>query len=142
MLRFDVPPVWSHVIRWEAFLNFVFCLLAMWISPWVMLVPAAQGLVRGFFGHARCPAHRLWKSIAEARGWGGKKENAGAKMFANKILFIASLAALGLAASGLEFWKVPVSLLLVFTFLEFAFAFCAACWVYGAWYKRFPPRGA
>jgi hypothetical protein len=46
---------------------------------------------------------------------------------------------LTLAAFGQSFWNVPVMVLIVFTFLEWAFAFCAACWVYGAWYQRFPP---
>jgi hypothetical protein len=139
MLRFDLPPVWSNVIRLEAFLNFVFCWVALLVSPWVMVIPAVQGFIRGFLGHPTCPAHRLWRSIAEARGWGGKKENAGAKMFANKILFVASTVSLTLAAFGQSFWNVPVMVLIVFTFLEWAFAFCAACWVYGAWYQRFPP---
>jgi hypothetical protein len=35
--------------------------------------------------------------------------------------------------------RVPVAALLGFSFLEWAAAFCAACWVYGAWYQRFPP---
>lgn len=27
-----------------------------------------------------------------------------------------------------------------FSFLEWALSFCAACWIYGAWYRRFPPN--
>jgi hypothetical protein len=62
-------------------------------------------------------------------------------MFANKILFIASMVALALLAAGSPMWKLPVGVLIVFSFLEWALAFCAACWVYGAWYRRFPPAG-
>jgi hypothetical protein len=136
MLRFDVPQVWSSVIRWEAFVNFVVCWLALLVSPWMLLVSAAQGLVRGFVGHHRCPSHRLWKRIFNP----GRKENAGPKMFANKLLCVASVIALALYAAGLPAWQVPVGALIVFSFMEWAFSFCAACWVYGAWYRAFPPR--
>jgi hypothetical protein len=142
MLRFDVPRVHANVIRWEAFLTHVICWLAWFTTPWLMLLPAAQGLVRGVFGHHRCPSHGLWKRAALALGRAGKLEDAGAKMFANKLLFIASTVSLLLYASGSAMWQVPVAVLLVFSFLEWALSFCAACWVYGAWYKRFPPSGA
>lgn len=142
MLRFDIPQVWSNVIRWEAFLTFVFCWLALLVTPWVLVVPLAQGLIRGFIGHHRCPAHQVWKRAAEARGWGGKKEDAGAKMFANRILFIASAVGLLLFLSGSPLWRVPCVALIVFSFLEWALSFCAACWAYGVWYRRFPPAGA
>lgn len=140
MLRFDVPQVWSNVIRWEAFINFALCWVAVLAVPWIMVVPAVQGLVRGFFGHHRCPLHRLWKRIFESQGWGGKKENAGAKMFANKILFVASSVSVALYAAGSTLWVIPCYVLIVFSFLEWALSFCAACWVYGAWYSRFPPK--
>lgn len=140
MLRFDLPPVWANVTRWEAFINFLFCLAALFLTPWLMLVPLFQGFVRGFLGHYKCPAHRIWARLFEARGWGGKKENPGAKMFANKLLFLASLVAVIALVSGSDFWKVPCLVLLVFTTLEWAFSFCAACWAYGFWYSRFPPK--
>lgn len=142
MLRFDVPPVWSNVTRWEAFLSFVFTLLALAYSPWFMIVPLVQGLIRGFLGHYRCPAHKLWAVLFEKFQWGGRKENAGAKMFANKLLFIASTVAVIAYALGSDIWKIPTIVLAVFTTLEWAISFCAACWVYGAWYRRFPPKQA
>jgi hypothetical protein len=142
MLRFDVPPVWSNVIRWEAFLTFVICWLVLLFSPWLLLVTLAQGFVRGFIGHRYCPAHRLWKFIFERRAWGGKKENAGAKMFANKILFLASVVALALFLRGSALWQVPVIALILFSFLEWTISFCAGCWVYGIWYQKFPPKSA
>lgn len=140
MLRFDVPQVWSNVIRWEAFITSVVCVLALAAFPWAMLLPVVQGLVRGFFGHHRCPAHLLWKKVAEGKQWGGKKENAGAKMFANKILFVVSSIAMLLWLSGNPLWTVPTVALLVFSTMEWAFSFCVACWAYGFWYQRFPPK--
>ncbi len=140
MLRFDVPQVWSNVIRWEAFMTFVLSLLALLVAPWVMLLLVAQGFVRGFIGHHRCPSHLLWKKIVEARQWGGKKENAGAKMFANKILFLASAISMALYFSGSGLWVVPCAALVIFSFLEWVLSFCVACWAYGFWYQRFPPK--
>jgi len=140
MLRFDVPQVWSRVIRWEAFLTFGVCWIALFVWPWVLLLLVAQGFVRGFLGHHRCPLHRTWKRLFEARGWGGRKENAGAKMFANKVLFLASSVAVLLLAAGSPMWQVPVTALIIFSFLEWAFAFCAGCWAYGFWYSKFPPK--
>lgn len=141
MLRFDVPQVWSNVIRWEAFVTFVLSGSAVLFGlPWLMLILVVQGAVRGFIGHHRCPAHLLWKKIAEARQWGGKKENAGAKMFANKLLFLAGSASLLLFFSGSTLWVIPASALVVFSCLEWALSFCVACWAYGLWYQHFPPK--
>ena len=140
MLRFDVPPVWSNVARWEAFVSFVISGLALLYSPWLMIILLVQGLVRGFMGPQTCPAHRLWSYGFERLGWAGRKENAGAKMFANKVLALASTVALIAYAMGSSMWQVPVTALLIFTSLEWAFSFCAACWVYGAWYRWFPPK--
>lgn len=140
MLRFDLPPVWSRVTRIEAFVSFVVCLAALLFTPWLMLILVVQGFVRGFLGHYKCPIHRIVAVVMESRNWGGKKENPGAKMFANKILFIASSVSVLAFALGSDLWKIPCMVLMVFTTLEWAGSFCAACWVYGLWYSRFPPK--
>jgi len=140
MLRFDVPQVWSNVIRWEAFITFVVCIVALLGFPWVMLLLVVQSFIRGFIGHHRCPAHLLWKKLFETQGWAGKKENAGAKMFANKLLFIASSAAVLLFVYGSGLWIVPCIVLVVFSSMEWALSFCVACWAYGYWYQHFPPK--
>jgi len=140
MLRFDLPPVWSNVTRWEAFINFLVCGAALLVSPWLMAILVVQGFIRGFLGHYKCPAHRLWVWLFEARGLGGKKENAGAKMFANKVLFVAASVSLVAYALGSGIWIVPCVALMVFTTLEWAFSYCAACSVYGLWYRWFPPK--
>ena len=141
MLRFDIPPVFANVVRWEAFIVFALCLLALFVSPWFLAILPLQGLVKGFIGHHKCPSHLLWKNLFVSMGWQGKKENAGAKMFAGKLLFIASTVAMTLFLLGKPQWKIPASALLIFSFLEWAFAFCAACSVYNAWYRYFPPKG-
>ena len=141
MLRFDIPPVFSNVIRWEAFLVFCICLIALFVTPWVLLILPVQGFIKGFFGHHKCPSHLLWKAIFVKQGWQGHKEKAGAKMFAAKILFIAGSVASTLFLMGSTRWQVPCTAVLIFAFMEWAFSFCAACYVYGAWYRFFPSKG-
>lgn len=135
MLRFDQAPLGSTVARWEAFVNGLCCAAALWVSPWIMAIPAVQGFIRGFVGYAHCPLHRFWHAHFEARGWAGRPENAGPKMFANKLLFLASAVALGLALAQQPLWQLPCLVLLLFTTLEWSLSFCAACWVYGLWYR-------
>jgi hypothetical protein len=139
MLRFDLPRVHANLVRWEALLTCLVCLLALRWSPWLMAVLALQGGLRGWLGHHREPLHALWKRILQAQGWAGPLEDVGAKMFAAKLLCIASSVALLLAAAGSTLWRVPVAVLVVFSTLEWALAFCAGCWAYGWWYRRFPP---
>lgn len=57
-------------------------------------------------------------------------------MFANKVLFVASGVALTLYLAGSAMWQVPCAVLIGFSFLEWAFSFCAACWAYSAWHAR------
>lgn len=135
MLRFDVPPVWSNAARIDALLTFLISGAALLGFPYLVPLLIVMGLVRGFFGHQRCPSHRLYAYVLARAGWGGKKENAGAKMFANKLLLIASSAATTLYLAGSGMWVVPIGALLMFSFLEFALSFCAACWVYTLWYR-------
>ena len=140
MLRFDIPPVNANVARFEAFITFSFCLMALLGFPYLLPVLAVMGFIRGFFGHYKCPSHRLFTKIMTYMNIAGKKENAGAKMFANKLLFIAATVASFLFFMDIDLWKVPTSILVVFSTLEWAFSFCVACWSYGYWYKLFPPQ--
>jgi len=140
VLRFDIPPVNANVARLEAFITFTFCLIALLGFPYLLPVLALMGFIRGFFGHYKCPSHRLFTKIMTAMNVAGKKENAGAKMFANKLLFIAATVASVLFFMGIDLWRVPASILVVFSTLEWAFSFCVACWSYGYWYKLFPPQ--
>lgn len=140
MLRFDVPPVNANTIRVEAFVTFLGCGVALLGFPFVLPMLALMGLVRGFLGHYKCPSHRVITGTMEKFGWAGHKENAGAKMFANKLLFIAATIASILYFTGNSLWVIPTTALLIFSTLEWALSFCAACWVYGFWYKLFPPK--
>ena len=140
MLRFDIPPVSANVARLEAFITFSFCVIALLGFPYLLPVLALMGFIRGFFGHYKCPSHRLFTKIMTALNIAGKKENAGAKMFANKLLFIAATVASVLFFMDIDLWRVPTSILVVFSTLEWAFSFCVACWSYGYWYKLFPPQ--
>lgn len=140
MLRFDIPPVHANVIRWEAFLVFCLCLSALFVSPWFLIILPVQGLVKGFMGHYKCPSHNVWEKLFLQLGWAGKKENVGAKMFAAKLLFLASAVSLVLFLLDVPQWRIPCAVLVVFSFLEWAFSFCAACRVYNAWYRFFPPK--
>jgi hypothetical protein len=140
MLRFDLPQVWSNVVRFDAFIVFSLCWVALFVTPWVLVILALQGATRGFLGHYKEPLHATWAKLFAARGWAGKKENPGAKMFAAKLLMIASTAALVLYATGQSFWVVPCYVLIVFSLMEWAFSFCAGCWAYTLWYQAFPPK--
>jgi hypothetical protein len=140
MLRFDIPPVNANVARFEAFITFAVCVVALLGFPYLLPLLVAMGLVRGFFGHYRCPSHRLFSAVMNRMGIAGKKENAGAKMFANKILFIAAGIASVLFFTAHPFWVVPTTALIIFSSMEWMFSFCAACWAYGYWYKVFPPK--
>lgn len=135
MLRFDVPPIWSNVARLDAFTTFAISLIALLGFPYLVPLLIVQGLIRGFFGHYKCPSHRLYAAALEKFKLAGKKENAGAKMFANKLLFIASSVATVLYLAGISMWVVPITVLVVFSFLEWAFSFCVACWAYTLWYQ-------
>jgi len=140
MLRFDVLPVHANVVRLEAFITFMVCAVALLGFPYLLPVLAVTGLVRGFFGHSKCPSHRGLAKLLKSINRAGDQENAGAKMFANKLLFIASTIASVLYFMGNGLWVVPTIALVIFSTLEWAFSFCAACWVYGFWYKIFPPK--
>ncbi|MEN3110260.1 DUF4395 family protein [Uliginosibacterium paludis] len=135
MLRFDLPPVLANAARADGLLTFLIAALALLNVVWLVPLLIVQGFVRGFIGHQRCPSHRLFALLLQKAGFAGKKENAGAKMFASKLLFIASSMASVLYFAGSGMWVVPVSVLLVFSFLEWAFSFCVACWARTAWYR-------
>ena len=140
MLRFDVPQVHANAIRLDAVITFLVSIAALGFDlPWLMLLLVVAGFVRGFIGHYRCPIHlsSLW--LMQRLDRAVQKENAGAKMFAAKILFVASAISVVLWLAGSSLWMAPAAVLAVFSFLEWAFSFCAACWAYTLWY-RFRPQ--
>lgn len=140
MLRFDIPPVHANVTRLEALITTTVCAIALLGFPYLLPLIALMGLIRGFFGPHRCPSHRVFTALMTRMGIAGRRENAGAKMFANKILFFAAGVASVLYFMGVSLWVVPTVALLIFSSLEWIFSFCVACWAYGFWYKKFPPK--
>jgi Domain of unknown function (DUF4395) len=140
LLRFDIPPVWSGVVRVQAFITFVVCSVAVFVTPWVLIYLSVAGAVRGFVSPQRDPSSAMIGKFLKSRGWLGRQENAGAKMFAAKLLFIGSAAALLMAVFNMAGWQYVCYALMLFSFLEWAFAFCAGCWVYVLWWRLFSPQ--
>jgi hypothetical protein len=56
-------------------------------------------------------------------------------MFAAKLLFLASAVSVALWLAGSTLWTIPAAVLVVFSFAEWAFSFCAGCWAYTLWYR-------
>src|SRR5690554_6494644 len=121
MLRFDVPPVHANAARVDALITSVVCTASLLGLPFLMPILAVMGFVRGFVGHYKCPSHRLATDALKTKGWAGPPENAGAKMFANKILFVAASIASILYFMDIAFWIVPTTALLVFSSFEWMF---------------------
>lgn len=136
MLRFDVPSVHANVVRADAVVTFAVCVAALVFGlPWLMVILVVAGFIRGFLRHGHCPIHQANLALLTKRGKAGKLENAGAKMFAAKLLFIASAASVVLWLAGSALWQVPVLVLVAFSFAEWALNFCAGCWAYTLWYQ-------
>ncbi|SDH07433.1 DUF4395 family protein [Propionivibrio dicarboxylicus] len=135
MLRFDIAPVDSNAYRGVATLSFIVAALYLFSPyPWVALVLALGGFLRGFVSPHRCPSYKLFERIS-ARLGKTKKVNAGSKMFADKIAAIAGTAMVVTAAMGSDVGAIPATAILIFAFLDATTGFCAACWAYAAWYR-------
>ncbi len=139
MLRFDIPNVDSNAYRFQAALTFAIS-AAYLFTPygWLAVVLAFGGLLRGFVSPHKCPSYLAFAAIT--RGMGKQKMvNAGAKMFADKIVAIAGAVMFGTWLAGSAVGDIPAVALLLFSFIDLTTGFCAACWVYGWWYRM---RGA
>ena len=135
MLRFDIAPVCSNAYRFQATMSFTIAALYL-ITPWkwVAFILAVGGFIRGFVSPHKCLSYKLFEKITAQIGW-VKKINAGAKMFADKIAFVAgSVMAISWLA-GSSIGNIPATAILIFAFLDLATGFCAACWAYSAWYR-------
>ena len=135
MLRFDIPAVCSHAYRFQAGMNFTIAAIYLFTPwKWVAFILAIGGLIRGFVSPHRCVSYRLFEKITAHVGW-IKKVNAGSKMFADKVAcFAGSIMAVSWLA-GTSIGNIPALAVLVFAFLDLTIGFCAACWVYSAWYR-------
>jgi len=77
MLRFDIPPVNANVARFEAFITFAVCLVALLGFPYLLPILALMGLVRGFFWALSLPIPSFVLSGHEPYGHCRKKRERG-----------------------------------------------------------------
>jgi hypothetical protein len=135
MLRFDIAPVCSNAYRFQAAMSFAIA-AAYLFTPyqWLAFLLAFGGLLRGFVSPHKCLSYRLFAGITERTSW-SKKVNAGAKMFADKVVAIAGSVMAVSWVLGSDIGMIPATAILAFAFIDLATGFCAACWAYGAWYK-------
>ncbi len=135
MLRFDIAPVCSNAYRIQAAATFAISALYLFTPyQWVAVVLALGGLLRGFVSPHKCPSYKLFSAITAKAGL-ARPVNAGAKMFADKLVAIAGGVMVLSWVFGSAIGQVPAVALLVFSFVDLAIGFCAACWAYGLWYK-------
>ena len=138
MLRFDIPPVCSNAYRVQAVVTFVVSALYLW-TPYgaLSIVLALGGVLRGFVSPHKCPSYLIFSKLMKNAGL-AKPVNAGAKMFADKLVAIAGSVMFITWFVGNPIGQIPAVILLVFSFIDFSTGFCAACWAYGLWYKMKP----
>ena len=135
MLRFDIAPVCSNAYRFQAAMSFAIAAIYLFTPyRWVALLLAFGGLIRGFVSPHRCLSYRLFANFSEQLGR-KKLQNAGAKMFADKVVMLAGgvMAASWLFDSTIG--MIPAVAILIFALLDLVTGFCAACWAYGLWYR-------
>lgn len=135
MLRFDIPPVCSNAYRIQALVTFIVSALYLWTPyGWASAILAIGGLLRGFVSPHKCPSYLVFSKITAAANM-TKPINAGAKMFADKLVGIAGLVMVATWALGNPIGQIPGWVLLVFSFIDLTVGFCAACWAYTLYYK-------
>lgn len=135
MLRFDIAPVCSNAYRLQATMSFAIAAIYLYTPyQWVSLLLAVGGFLRGFVSPHKCLSYLAFSSITRKLGL-PKLQNAGSKMFADKIAAIAGTAMFVTWLMGSEIGMIPATAILIFAFIDLATGFCAACWAYGAYYK-------
>ena len=135
MLRFDIAPVCSNAYRFQATMSFTIAALYLFTPwKWVAFILAIGGFIRGFVSPHKCLSYKLFEKTTAQIGW-VKKVNAGSKMFADKIAFVAGSVMAVTWLLGSSIGDIPATAILIFAFLDLATGFCAACWAYSAWYR-------
>ena len=127
MLRFDIAPVCSNAYRLQALMSTTIAAIYLFTPyKWVAIFLAVGGFIRGFVSPHKCLSYKLFASITRTLKL-SKMQNAGSKMFADKIAAVAGLA-MGVSwLLGSSFGMLPASAILVFAFLDLTTGFCAAC---------------
>ena len=135
MLRFDIAPVCANAYRFQATMSFIIASVYLFTPyKWVAFLLAFGGILRGFVSPHRCLSYKLFAGLTERVGL-KKLQNAGSKMFADKVAAIAGLAMGMTWLNGSEIGMIPAMAIFIFAFIDLATGFCAACWAYGLWYK-------
>lgn len=135
MLRFDIAPVCSNAYRFQAAMSFAIAALYLFTPyQWVSILLAFGGLMRGFVSPHKCMSYKLFAGVTQKIGM-PKMQNAGSKMFADKIAGIAGTAMFVTWLMGSDVGVIPATAILIFAFIDLVTGFCAACWAYGAYYK-------
>lgn len=139
MLRFDIAPVCANAYRLVAAITFTVSVVYLFTPyQWAAVVLLFGGALRGFVSPHKCPSYLMFAVITRKAGI-AKPVNAGAKLFADKLVAIAGGVMVASWLLGSDIGQIPAAILLVFSFADMLFGFCAACWAYGLWYKL---RGA
>jgi hypothetical protein len=119
------------VVRVTAFL--VATLVALYAitgSIVIMALLAVDFYIRAFTAAAYSPASWVAIQIAQALGWTGTKIDKAPKIFAARVGFAFSVAAVLLYPISPVLSLVVSLVLMTFAILEAAFDFCAGCLVY------------
>ena len=111
---------------WVFVFSIIFILLPTW--RWIVFVLLANFFIKGFFGPWYSPISQINKAILKALRVEPEMIFAPPKIFAAKVGFVFSLVASILYLLNYQVAAVVViSILSLFAFLEFAFAFCMGC---------------
>ncbi|HEX6735608.1 MAG TPA: DUF4395 family protein [Azonexus sp.] len=135
MLRFDIAPVCANAYRLQAAMSFTIAALYLFTPyRWVAVLLVLGGFLRGFVSPHKCLSYRLFAAVTRRLGL-ARTQNAGSKMFADKVAFVAGAVMVGSWLLGSEIGMVPATAILIFALLDLVTGFCAACWAYGLWYR-------
>ncbi|CAM5338452.1 DUF4395 family protein [Thauera mechernichensis] len=135
MLRFDIAPVCSNAYRFQAAVTLAVSAIYFFTPyQWVAIILALGGALRGFVSPHKCPSYLAFSALTRKLGM-AKPINAGAKMFADKLVAIAGTIMFVTWLMGSEIGLIPAAVLMVFAFIDLVSGFCAACWAYAMWYK-------
>ncbi len=140
----DNVPISENRVRITAFLVFLTALTFLFTGYWpVALLLALDFFLRGF-------GYGIYSPLFVLSGWLGKSVVVSVKMvdrapklFAARLGFILSDCLLIAAACGVRPMAYGlVFLILIFSFLESVFGFCAGCVIYSVLRKLFPKTTA
>ncbi|MCR6628907.1 MAG: DUF4395 domain-containing protein [Magnetospirillum sp.] len=138
MLRFDIPQVCANAYRIQAAVSMTIATLYLFTPfKWAALLLAFGGALRGFVSPHKCLSFRLFSGITGRLGL-RKLQNAGSKMFADKVAAVAGAVMVVTWLLDSPVGAFPAWAILIFAGLDLATGFCAACWAYGLWYKLRP----